>query len=226
MRTRPKIIVDSREIRVAPKIFKTLKKLGGIVEVKPLTVGDYILSEEVAVERKTVNDFISTLTRRDLFEQIYSLKTVYPRSFIVLEGNLEYTKKFRKIHVNSILGAFALLARSGIPVIPTANQEETAKLLFFTARQEQEKREKIPQVKPIKKVRSISEYQLLLIGSLPSIGRERAINILKIYKTPLQALNNFRSWSKKVRGIGEETIRKVEKVLTEEFSIDKVDKLK
>ncbi|RLE79648.1 MAG: hypothetical protein DRJ51_07330, partial [Thermoprotei archaeon] len=76
MKVRPRIIVDSREASLARDIVLSLRSLGAIVEVKPLTAGDYIVSEDIGVERKTVNDFVSTLTRRDLFEQVLALKTV------------------------------------------------------------------------------------------------------------------------------------------------------
>ncbi|RLE79722.1 MAG: DEAD/DEAH box helicase, partial [Thermoprotei archaeon] len=147
MKVRPRIIVDSREASLARDIVLSLRSLGAIVEVKPLTAGDYIVSEDIGVERKTVNDFVSTLTRRDLFEQVLALKTVYPKTVLILEGDLSYVKRYRRIHPNAILGALATLARSGIAVVPTANKEETARFIFFTARQEQERIEKFPEVK-------------------------------------------------------------------------------
>jgi ERCC4-type nuclease len=80
----PTIIVDSREASSAQKIVKGLIEKGVTVKTQMLEKGDYILSDECAVERKTVNDFVYTLTRRYLFEQLFRLKDVYPKSLIVL----------------------------------------------------------------------------------------------------------------------------------------------
>ena len=70
----PTIIVDSREASSAEKIVKGLIEKGANVKTQLLEKGDYILSDQCAVERKTVNDFVYTLTRRYLFEQIFTPK--------------------------------------------------------------------------------------------------------------------------------------------------------
>ena len=53
----PTIIVDSREASSAEKIVKGLIEKGANVKTQLLEKGDYILSDQCAVERKTVNDF-------------------------------------------------------------------------------------------------------------------------------------------------------------------------
>ncbi|MGA3061404.1 MAG: ERCC4 domain-containing protein, partial [Candidatus Bathyarchaeia archaeon] len=53
----PTIIVDSREASSAEKIVKGLIERGVNVKTELLDKGDYILSDQCAVERKTVNDF-------------------------------------------------------------------------------------------------------------------------------------------------------------------------
>ena len=93
----PTIIVDSREASSAAKIVKGLVERGVHVKTATLEKGDYILSDECAVERKTVHDFVYTLTRRYLFEQLFRLKDVYPKSLILLEGYLPIIYKFSHI---------------------------------------------------------------------------------------------------------------------------------
>jgi len=72
----PTIIVDSREANTAPKIIKGLKEHGADIRIEALDKGDYIVSDLCAFERKTVHDFVYTLTRRYLFEQLFRLKEV------------------------------------------------------------------------------------------------------------------------------------------------------
>ena len=68
----PTIIVDSREASSASKIVKGLVERGVNVKTAPLEKGDYVVSDQCAVERKTVTDFVYTLTRRHLFDQIFT----------------------------------------------------------------------------------------------------------------------------------------------------------
>ena len=67
----PTIIVDSREASSAEKIVKGLIERGVNVKTELLEKGDYILSDQCAVERKTVHDFVYTLTRRYLFRAAF-----------------------------------------------------------------------------------------------------------------------------------------------------------
>ena len=98
----PTIIVDSREASSAAKIVKGLVERGVTVKKAPLEKGDYILSDQCAVERKTVTDFAYTLTRRYLFEQLFRLKDAYPKSLILLEGYLPVIYKFSHIQPAAI----------------------------------------------------------------------------------------------------------------------------
>ncbi|MHA1597018.1 MAG: helicase-related protein, partial [Candidatus Asgardarchaeia archaeon] len=53
------IIVDSREMKSS--VVRELSLLGVEVEVRPLDVGDYVISEKVVVERKTTRDFLDSI---------------------------------------------------------------------------------------------------------------------------------------------------------------------
>src|SRR5512138_516629 len=113
----PTIIVDCREANSASKIIKGLTELGVNIKTDTLEKGDYILSDQCAVERKTVNDFVYTLTRRYLFEQLFRLKDVYPKSLIVLEGYLPIIYKFSSINPASVWGAMFNLAKNGVAIV-------------------------------------------------------------------------------------------------------------
>jgi len=214
---RVEVIVDSREAVNAKVIISKLKDMGANVKIEKLDVGDYVLSEDVAVERKTVIDFVGTLTRRNLFEQVFAMKEVYARPILVLEGYLGILKKISKINMNSVYGALATLARNGISIVPTLDSKSTAAFMFFIARQEQIIESRSVTVRPVKKYSSIEEQQIFFLAGLPLIGREKAISILKSFGTPLNALNHYKLWSKRINGIGESTVKKIEQVLTTKF---------
>jgi ERCC4-type nuclease len=213
----PTIIVDSREASSAAKIVKGLKERGVNVKTDTLEKGDYVLSDVCAVERKTVHDFVYTLTRRYLFEQMFKLKEVYPKSLILLEGYLPIIYKYSRIQPASVWGAMFNLARNGIAMINTTSYKETIDFLYVAARQEQIVEKRAPTVHPFKRVDTITDAQLYFMASLPNVGREKALSILKSYQTPLNALIDVDDWPETVHGLGPKISSKAKEVLNTPF---------
>jgi len=213
----PTIIIDSREANTAQKIVKGLRERGVNVKIEALDKGDYVLSDECAVERKTVQDFVYTLTRRYLFEQLFTLKEIYPKSLILLEGYLPIIYKFSRIQPVAVWGAMFNLAKNGIAIINTTSYKETIDFLHVAARQEQIVEKRTPTIHPIKKCETLSDAQIYFVASLPNIGREKAISILKSYKTPINALINVDDWPKNVYGLGPKISARVKEVLSTQF---------
>jgi ERCC4-type nuclease len=219
----PTIIVDSREASSAEKIVKGLVEKGVNVKTEMLEKGDYILSDQCAVERKTVQDFVYTLTRRFLFEQLFRLKDVYPKSLIVLEGYMPIIYKYSSIQPASIWGAIFNLAKNGIAIVSTSSYKETIDFLYTAARQEQIVEKRSAVVHAFKKCDTLSDAQVYFIASLPSIGREKATAILDSYQTPLNALINVDDWEKAVNGLGPVITNRVKDVLSTPYKDKKCE---
>ncbi len=214
---RPTIIIDSREANTAPKIVKGLNERGAKTETAVLAKGDYVLSDVCAVERKTVQDFVYTLTRRYLFDQLFRLKEVYPKSLLLLEGYLPVIYKYSRIQPAAVWGAMFNLARNGIAIVNTTSYKETVDFLYVAARQEQIVEKRAPTVHAFKKVDGLTDAQIYFIASLPNIGREKAIAVLKSYQTPRNALINVDDWSETVHGLGPIISSKAKEVLDSPF---------
>ena len=214
----PTIIVDCREASTAAKIVKGLTERGAHIRIETLEKGDYVLSDQCAVERKTVHDFVYTLTRRFLFEQVFKLKEAYPQSLILLEGYLPVIYKYSRIQPASVWGALFNLARNGVSIINTTSYKETVDFLYVAARQEQIIEKRAPTVHSYKRVDSTTDAQIYLIASLPNVGREKALAILKSYQTPLNALINVDDWPETVHGLGPKISSKVKDVLSTPFT--------
>ncbi len=214
----PTIIIDSREANTASKIVKALKERDVNIRIETLEKGDYILSDLCAVERKTVQDFVYTLTRRYLFEQLFKLKEVYPKSLILLEGYLPIIYKYSRIQPASVWGAMFNLARNGIAIINTTSYKETVDFLHVAARQEQIVERRAPTVHAFKKVDTLADAQIYFVASLPNVGREKALSILKSYQTPLNALMNVDNWPEVVHGLGPKISNKAKEVLNIPFT--------
>ena len=213
----PTIIVDSHEASSASKIVTGLIERGAKVKTNPLSKGDYILSDLCAVERKTVKDFVYTLTRRYLFDQVFGLKDLYQTAIVLLEGYLPIIYKFTRVNPSAVWGAMFALARQGIALVHTMNWKETVDFLYTAAKQEQIVEKRVPAVHAAKKTDTLADAQLYFVASLPNIGREKALAILKSYETPMNALINVDGWTKEVYGLGPIISRKVKKVLNVPF---------
>jgi len=213
----PTIIIDSREVKTAPKIVKGLKELGADISIQHLEKGDYIISNLCAFERKTVHDFVYTLTRRYLFDQIFSLKECYEKPFIIIEGYLPIVYKFSRIQPASVWGAMFALAKEGIYLIHTNSYKETIDFLYTAAKQEQIVEKRAPVVHPVKKHETLADAQIFFLASLPNIGREKAVALLNSYQCPLNALNNVDQWSRDVHGLGPKITKKVKKVIHQPY---------
>src|SRR5512139_1063354 len=118
---KPTICVDSREASNSngKKIILMLNDLGAEIIVKKLDFGDYLIGEEVTIERKTVFDFANTLTQRFLFDQIFKMREAYPHSLLLIEGYMGLLRKFRRISPESLSGALFALAQANVPIVPT-----------------------------------------------------------------------------------------------------------
>ncbi|MHB8118299.1 MAG: DEAD/DEAH box helicase [Methanothrix sp.] len=168
------IFVDSREREMA----KLLESLGLEVTVKNLEVGDYVVSDRVAIERKTAHDFVASIIdpQRNLFRQIADLARTYERPVLILEGRDLYTTQ---MNAGSIRGAMISVAVDyGVPIIPTEDKNETAAVIALLAHREmREGRE--PKVHGHKTARTLKEQQEYLISAISSVGPTVAKNLLK-----------------------------------------------
>ena len=81
-----RIVVDERERNSG--IADLLKKAGAIVDIAQLPVGDYIVSPETAVERKTVHDLVHSIYDGRLFVQCSELVKYYAKPLVIIQGDL------------------------------------------------------------------------------------------------------------------------------------------
>src|SRR5687767_15858949 len=81
-----RIVVDEREKNSG--IPDLLKKVGAAIDFAQLQVGDYVVSSETAVERKTVRDLISSIYDGRLFVQCSDLVRFYQKPLLVVQGNI------------------------------------------------------------------------------------------------------------------------------------------
>jgi ERCC4-related helicase/ERCC4-type nuclease len=174
----PRILVDHRE--TAGGVARHLHELGAQVEPRQLEVGDFVLSDRVAVERKTTADFVDSLVDGRLFDQLRELKA-YPRPFLVLEGESLYGH--RNVTWEAILGAVAAVTVDhGIPLLQTKDAQDTARFLVAVAKREQQRENRKLAVRHGRPLGD-EERQLFLLCGLPGVSDVLAKRLLDRFGT-------------------------------------------
>ncbi len=211
------IYVDVRERNT--EIFKILNEKANVV-VKQLEVGDYILSENVCVERKTAGDFLQSIIDRRLLDQAGNLARNFEIPLMLIEGEINFSA--RGIHPNAIRGAIASLATDfKICIIPTKNKEETAEMLIAIAKREQEEKKNHVALIGEKRAYTLNERQLLIAESLPNVSVVLAKNLLWYFKTVKKIANAEVKALMKVEGIGLKKAEEIFKVTHLEYKKEK-----
>ena len=210
-----KICVDSREAanKNGKKIVALLDELGVQTVITKLDFGDYLIGEDVAVERKTVFDFANTLTQRFLFDQIFRMKEAYPRSLLLIEGYMGLLRKFRRISSESLCGALFALTQAGIPLVPTIDPKDTATFLVTSAKQLNKDKAIQPIIRHRIKTEDLRARQLFVVAGLPNIGPTLGENVLTHFKTVRAVFCATREKLLEVKGIGLQRADTVLKVL-------------
>ncbi|XP_037363475.1 DNA repair endonuclease XPF [Talpa occidentalis] len=79
----PRVVVDMREFR--SELPALIHRRGVDIEPVTLEVGDYILTPDMCVERKSVSDLIGSLNNGRLYSQCVAMARYYPRPLLLIE---------------------------------------------------------------------------------------------------------------------------------------------
>ncbi|MFH0749140.1 MAG: ERCC4 domain-containing protein [Candidatus Bathyarchaeota archaeon] len=212
---KPTIYVDSREAsnRNGKRIINLLNDLNIEAVVVKLDFGDYLLGENIAIERKTVFDLANTLTQRFLFEQIFKMKEAYPKSMVLIEGYMGLLRKFSRISPESMSGALFALTQVNIPLVPTIDYKDTAIFLATSAKQLLKKGSAVTIIRHKKKTENLKEQQLFAVTGLPHIGPTLGENLLRQFKTVRAVFHAKKQELIEVKGIGSQITKDILRVL-------------
>jgi ERCC4-type nuclease len=101
-----KVIVDMREFR--SELPSLIWKRGIDIEPVTLEVGDYILTPEICIERKSVSDLIGSLNNGRLYQQALQMTRFYKKPMLLIEFDQKQSfhltvKKNSLFHFNDFL---------------------------------------------------------------------------------------------------------------------------
>lgn len=208
-----KISADYRE--KSSGVIKKLIELEIDVSLEKLEVGDYLISDELCVEFKTVPDFVDSLIDKRLFTQLKSMKK-YRKQLIILQGEEDLYSQ-RNLHPNAIRGMLATISVGyGIPILQTKNSDDSALLMAQIAKKEQSNDKKdftLHSAKPL----TLKEQQEYLISALPGVGPVLSKPLLKKFGSVKKILNASIDKLKEIDLIGEIKASKIREVVDSEY---------
>mgnify|MGYP000551380784 CR=1 FL=1 len=212
------IVVDQRELDAG--IAKDLSRTEGVqTRLETLAVGDYVLSDRVVVERKTVADFMDTLTggdERSLFEQLKDATRHYARPVVIIEGSGLYEE--RNVHPNAIRGAVASLAVDfGASVLRTNGEDETRQLLATIAQREQEDEDRTVSVHGEKSSKTLAEQQEYVVAAVAEVGPVTAEALLVEFGSVEAVMTADEDALQAAEGVGEVTAERFREVVASRY---------
>ncbi len=209
-----KIIVDNRESR--SNIVRLLSQKNVDIEKRQLDVGDYVLSTRIGIERKNVDDYLSSLLEGKLFTQMRKLRDSYSRPILIIEGERLFSK--RNISHNAINGSFAsIIVDYGIAIMRTNTPKETADLINIIASREQKDSKKEVAIRGEKWSMSPAEQQQFIIEGLPNISAVLAKRLLQHFGSIRSIANASVEDLCEVQGIGKNIAQDIIKIVNQDY---------
>ncbi len=191
-----RIIADYREKNCL--IASELVQYGIEVEFRELKVADYLV-KDVAIERKTVSDFISSMINHRLVKQLEELQQ-YENKLLIIEGIDEhevYSDDNEGIHANSVRGfLLSILLKHKVPIIFTKDYRDTAKFISVLAK----RKEKEMPLNVTKKSFNKKERLQFIMESFPGIGPKTARKLLSHFHTIKNIANTSAEELEKIVG--------------------------
>ena len=212
--TGPEVVADQREIRST--VTRNLQKAGASLSVKTLEVGDYIVSENVAIERKETGDFVNSLIEGKLFEQLSNLTRTYEKTILIIEG--EGLFNARRINPSSIYGAMLSISMDfETTILHTRDAEETAALIMQIAKRQQGKDKKPINPHGKKAAPILSKQQEYIVSAIPQLGPQAARNLLEHFGSVEAVMKACEEELREVKLIGPKTAARIREVVCSEY---------
>jgi Fanconi anemia group M protein len=198
------------DVHEPAEVLEGVRQRGVPVEVRRLQPADYVIGP-LAVERKTIGDFASSLFNKRLFDQVGRIKESYPQALLVLEGDLAALEDFE--NPQAFYGALCAISLDrGMSVIPTADKDHTA-MLLATLFKRMEKdpspyglRYKPPYLGP-------DQEMLFVLQGLPHVGSVLSERLLDSFGTVRRVMRASERELRRVALMGPEKARRVTEVL-------------
>jgi len=206
---RLKISVDYRESTSG--IIDLLKTNGFTVAVKKLPFCDYVLKNEIGIERKTAKDFIVSMIDGRLFTQAALIKRRIPRPIFILEGNpLDNDMNVNNAAIQGAMISIQVIWH--IPIIHSRSLKDTCQLIAWMGQQHARVSDgNIPRsgYRP----KRLFSKRLHILQGLPNVGPAISKKLLGHFKSVRKVMTASEKDLLQVEGIGIKKAKAIQIVL-------------
>lgn len=206
--------MDFREVN--SKIDAILQSRYGIgVEKQMLPVGDYIIGDEIVVERKTVYDFAQSIIDGRLFKQAQKMEQFFDTALFIIEGENLYDCGI-DIHPHAIKGAIVSIGiKWRMPILFTKDTEETASLLWLITTQHSEIKKGLS-YRYGYRPKTYRKRELYILQGLPHVGPKLANKLLNYFGSVERVFAATEKELIKVDNLGTKKAEKIRMLVREE----------
>jgi len=209
IRTKVRVTADDRE--KSSGIIELLCEVGFEVMVRRLPCCDYVINDEIFIERKTGRDFLVSIVDGRLFHQARIMKKSLNRPIFLVEGNpfrveMEFTAE-------SIRGAILSLQTIWyIPVLFSKSKTDTCRIFKMIGEQEQTQSDLLA-LRHGYRPKKLITRQLYILQGLPNVGPLLAKRLLEHFGTVRNVMLADSEALLEVNGIGKHVTENICKVL-------------
>ncbi|MFX1343975.1 MAG: DEAD/DEAH box helicase [Promethearchaeota archaeon] len=210
------IICDNRE--TASSVVRNLSLMGINLKLEQLSVGDYIISERVGIERKSSQDFSDSIKDGRLFKELKNLRDTFERSILILE---EDPFENSSLNENAIYGAISsIILNLGVTIYKTKNAKETAMFLYQLAKKEQLDSSSSLKLRFDKAPIETSRLLEYVVAGIPGVNTTRAKNLLKEFQTLQNIFSADIPDLTKIENIGKKIAQEIYKISRYKYKND------
>ena len=204
--------------RPRQKIARLLAELG--IQIRPIeedegNVDRYLISEGLAIERRTGSSFPKGIVDKSLFTSAIYLREHFQIPVLIVEGQVNY--HYSMIDPQAVRGALSsMVLLYGLSVLSTVDADESVQLIAMMARQEQIG---IPEISliPKRKATSLADMQRRVVEMLPGCGMVMARELLQHFGSVQRLVEATEEEFRQMRGIGAKKAAEICRVLRAEY---------
>ncbi len=206
---RPEILVDYRE--KSSGLPNALIAAGFEANIVKLSYCDYVINNEIFIERKTGRDFAVSIIDGRLFEQAQKMKRFLTRPLYLVEGNP--FKSGINVSREAIKGAtVSLQAIWHIPILYTTNIDQSCQIIGMIS-QQSAKLSDIVELRHGYRPKKLKTRKLHFIQGLPQVGPLIAKRLIDHFQSVRKIMTASERDLQQVDGIGKKKATLISKVL-------------
>lgn len=183
--TKHLLVADYRE--KGSRFAALLVRLGLEPAYTNLSVGDYVLSNSVAIERKTPEDLVASILDGRFTDQLRRLSEAYPKGVLLVTGSLEEAAA-RSPNPGLVYSSLAQACLSSVSLVVSGSEESAAHIVKWLAAEAKNSWTGYePMIKRKPKDQSTQQQAFNVLTAIPSVGPKRALKLMEAFPS-LQAI--------------------------------------